>query len=58
MSQWQVPVRLFNAAGQMVYSQSFLRDGDYEIPADIAPGIYLLQAVNGSETASAKIVVK
>ena len=58
VSQWQVPVRLFNAAGQMVYSQSFLRDGDYEIPADIAPGIYLLQAVNGSETASVKIVVK
>ena len=57
-SQWQVPVRLFNANGQFIYSQSFLRDGDYEIPADIAPGIYILQGVNGNETSSVKLMVK
>ena len=57
-SQWQVPVRLYNTSGQMVCSQSFLRDGDFEVPADITPGLYVLQAVNGNETASAKLVVK
>ena len=57
-SQLQVPVRLFNVSGQLVYSQSFMRDGDYEIPADIAPGVYIMQGVNGSETSSVKIVIK
>ena len=57
-SQWQVPVRLYSASGQLVYSQSFLREDDYEIPADIAPGIYIMQGVNGSETSSVKIIVK
>ena len=57
-SRLQVPVRLFNASGQFVCSQSFMRDGDYEIPADIAPGIYVMQGVNGSETSSVKLIVK
>ena len=57
-SQLQVPVRLFDASGRMVYSQSFLREGDYHIPADIAPGLYIMQGVNGSETSSVKIIVK
>ena len=57
-SQLQVPVRLFNTNGQMVYSQSFMRDGDYEIPFNIAPGIYVMQGVNGSETSSVKLIVK
>ena len=56
--QLQIPVRLYSAGGKMVSSQSFLRDGDFLIPADIAPGLYILQAANGCETASAKIVVK
>ena len=58
VTQWQVPVRLFNASGQFVCSQSFLRNGDYEIPADIVPGIYILQGENGGETCSVKLVVK
>ena len=53
-----MPVRLYSASGQLVYSQSFLREGDYEIPANIAPGMYIMQGVNGSETSSVKIVVK
>ena len=57
-SHLQVPVRLFNQNGQMVYSQSFMRDGDYMIPADIVPGIYVLQGINGRETHSVKIMVK
>ena len=57
-SRLQVPVRLFNQNGQMVYSQSFMRDGDYMIPADIVPGIYVLQGINGRETHSVKIIVK
>ena len=57
-SQWQVPVRLYSYAGQLVYQQSFLHDGDFRVPADVAPGLYILQAVNGREKASAKLVVK
>lgn len=57
-SQLQVPVRLFNAAGQMVYSQSFMRDGYYLIPATIVPGVYVMQGVNGAQTSSVKIIVK
>jgi hypothetical protein len=56
--QLQVQVRLYSAGGKLAASQSFLRDGDFLIPADIAPGLYILQAANGRETASAKIVVK
>lgn len=57
-SQLQVPVRLYNQAGQLVCQQSFMRDGDYLIPSDIAPGIYIMQGLNGSETSSIKITVK
>ena len=57
-SQLQVQVRLCNAAGQVVYAQSFMRDGDYHIPADIQPGLYIMQGRNGRETSSVKIVVK
>ncbi len=54
----QVPVRLFTASGQLVCQQSFMRDGDYEIPADITPGLYIMQGVNGKETSSVKIIIK
>ena len=57
-SQLQVPVRLYNQAGQLVSQQSFMRDGDYLIPSDIVPGIYVLQGLNGSQTSSVKITVK
>ena len=58
ISQWQVPVQLFAPNGQLVYQQSFLRDGDYELPATLVPGVYLLQAVNGKQKCSKKIVIK
>ena len=57
-SQLQVPVRLYSSSGQLVDQQSFMRDGDYEIPATLTPGLYIMQGVNGSETSSAKIIVK
>jgi hypothetical protein len=57
-SHLQVQVRLYSAGGQLVHAQSFMRDGDFPIPATARPGIYILQGVNGSETASTKIIVK
>ena len=56
--QLQVQVRLYNTAGQPVYAQSFLRDGDFQVPSNIVPGVYILQAVNGREKASAKLTVR
>ena len=35
--QLQVQVRLYSAGGKLAASQSLLRDGDFLIPADIAP---------------------
>jgi hypothetical protein len=57
-TQLQVPVRLYTYSGKLVCQQSFMRDGDFLMPTDIMPGLYILQAVNGRETASVKIVVK
>ena len=56
-TQLQVQVRLFNSGGKMVYAQSFMRDGDFHVPANIAPGIYIMQGVNGRETTSVKVVI-
>lgn len=56
--QLQTTVRMIDANGRMVHSQSFLRDGNYNIPATVPTGLYILQAVSGSKTASAKIIVK
>ena len=57
-SQLMVPVRLVDTAGNVVYQQSLLHDDDYQIPADIMPGLYIMQAINGRQTASAKIIIK
>ena len=57
-SQWMVQVRMFAMNGRNVYNQSLLRNGAYYIPADVEPGMYILQAQNGRETASVKIVVE
>ena len=57
-SQWMVQVRMFAMNGRNVYNQSLLRDGAYYIPANVEPGMYILQAQNGRETASVKIVVE
>lgn len=58
VSHWQVPVQMFNQAGQLVYQQSFLHDGDFYIPADVSPGLYVLKASDGREKSSVKITVK
>ncbi len=54
----QVQVRLYNNGGQLVGAQSFMRDGSYHVPADLLPGLYIMQARQQNETASVKIVVK
>ena len=58
VSQWQIPVQLYSQSGQLVYQQGFLHDGDFLVPADIAPGLYILKGVNGSESHSVKLVVR
>ena len=57
-SMWQVPVRLVDMSGRVVYQQSFMHDGFFFVPANIQPGMYILQGQNGSQTSSVKIVVK
>lgn len=57
-SQWMVQVRMYAMNGRNVYNQSLLRNGAYYIPADVEPGMYILQAQNGREMASVKIVVE
>ena len=57
-SQLQVPVRLITTGGQTVYSQSFMREGDFQVPTDIRPGLYIMQGLNGGEASNVKIVVK
>ena len=54
----QVQVAMYDMNGRAVYSQSFLREGNYEIPANAAPGMYILHGYSGKEKASAKIIVK
>ena len=57
-SQLMVPVRLIDTSGNIVYQQSLLHNGDYQIPTDITPGIYVMQALNGGQAASVKIIIK
>ena len=57
-SQLQVPVRLYSASGQLLRQQSFMRDGDFLIPASIPSGMYVLQGLNSGEMSSVKIIVK
>ena len=57
-SQLMVPVRLVDTSGKVVYQQSLMHDGDYQIPSDITPGLYVMQAFNGGQTASVKIIIK
>jgi len=57
-SQYQIPVRMIAMSGEPVYQESLLRNGDYHIPSDVAPGMYILQAYNAGESASTKIIVK
>ncbi len=57
-SQLQVQVRLCSMTGQVVYAQSFMRDGDFNVPANMAPGYYVMQGINGREAASVKVLVR
>ncbi len=57
-SRYQVPVVLYSASGKAVYAQSFMRDGNFEIPSQISAGLYVLTAYNGKEKSSVKLVVK
>ena len=54
----QVPVQIVSAAGAVVYQQSFMRDGDLELPASLSPGIYVLRAISGRKQATTKLIVK
>lgn len=57
-SQWMVQVRMCGMDGRVVYAQSLFRNGAYHIPSDVVPGMYVLQAQNGSEKASVKVIVE
>lgn len=56
-SSLYVPVRMYSAAGTLVHAQNFMRDGNFEIPSRLPSGLYILQADNGSDKASVKIMV-
>jgi len=57
-SMLQVPVRLVDMSGRVVYQQSFMHDGLFLVPANIQPGMYVMQGKNGSQTSSVKMVIK
>jgi hypothetical protein len=58
VQSWQIPVQLYNAAGSLIYQHSFLRDGVLPLPANLAPGMYILRAMDHGQQATAKIIVK
>lgn len=52
-----VQVRLHSATGQTIYAESLFRDGAFHVPAGLK-GLYILEATQGADRASAKIIVK
>lgn len=58
VSRYQVPVVLCSATGKVVHTQSFMRDGNFEIPGQLSAGLYVLTAYNGKEKSSVKLIVK
>lgn len=56
--RYQIPVVMYSANGSKVYSQSFMRDGDYHLPHHLSTGIYILKAYNGRESSTAKIIIE
>ena len=50
-------IELYNAAGSLIYQHSFLRDGALPLPANLAPGMYILRAQDRNQTATARIIV-
>lgn len=57
VDRWQIPVQICTTSGAVVYQQSFLRDGDLEVPASLQPGIYVLRARCGNKQSTKKLVV-
>ncbi len=58
VGEWQIPVQLISASGQVVYQHSFLRNGQFPIPASIPAGQYFLRALSRGCQATARIVVQ
>lgn len=54
----QVPVQICSSTGAVVYQQSFMRDGELEVPSSLRPGIYILRAFCGSKQATARVLVQ
>ena len=57
VQSWQVPVQLLTATGKLVEQRSFLRNGDFPLPPSLAPGIYILRAIDGRRQATARIMI-
>ena len=58
VQNWQVPVQLLTATGQLLEQRSFLRNGDFPLPTSLTPGIYILRAMDGRRQATARIMVR
>lgn len=56
--RYQIPVVMYSVAGKAIYSQSFMRDGDYHVPCNISKGVYVLRASNGHSSSAVKILVE
>lgn len=52
-----VQVRLHDSTGRLVYAESLFRDGAYHIPSGLK-GLYIMEARQGAQHASQKIIVK
>ena len=54
----QVPVQICSSTGAVVYQQSFMRDGELEVPSSLRPGVYILRAFCGNKQATARVLVQ
>lgn len=51
-------LRLHDASGRLVYAESIFRSGaDFHFPASLGKGLYILEATQGEERATEKIIV-
>lgn len=51
-------VYLFNEAGERVGVQTFLHDGDFNVPAGLQKGVYILKASDGRHADVVKLFIK
>lgn len=58
VGEWQIPVQLISASGQVIYQHSFLRNGNFPIPASATPGIYILRAISAGCQSTTRIVIQ